>query len=975
MRFWTFVKVAIVLLVAFVVAGLAVALNLDPNDHKGRIARYVERETGRTLEFGGPIELDLGWNTQLVLRDVTFGNADWSREPQMAHVGFFEIELAILPLLTGRLDISRLALRDMQLRVEIAADGRSNLEFANGEDTDYDDDSGFEADLEIATLEIADVTLTVLDGRAKTETVATFERISALPSEPGGPLDIAILADMRLTEHLATADLTGQVGSWDDIVNGDRPVPFDLSGTLLGLDIEIDGDVRGPDNPQGFDVDVLISGDSVSTLQPFVREPLPDIGHVSLSANVSGRQDQPVVNLVFLEFSGTRIDGKTSVDLSEDDIDVEFDLRAVLKEQGLQLLAPYIEEPLEQLGSVNGTINIVGDLEELRFEPNALTVSNSKLSGSVTVDVDAGEAGIRYDLILDAEGQTLDVIEPIAGVELPDVEPVHGSMRAVGDIESARVEVVGLQAGKTSVKGQLTIEDIFEEDTDVSYDLEVTTEDQSLDVVRNLFGNDIAELSTIDGEFRATGNLETAKLELFDLALDRVHGSGDVMLDLESDDVIAGYKLDISARQESFEKFQSILNLELPEIGPVDLAAVIDGDLDGMTFRELEFRTATSDLAGSGRAVFDDEAPVVDANLTSETFDFTRLFPDYSPARRPELITRQEAEAETPAAGSGKIFSEDPLPLAFLKAADVDVSLKSGKLITPIGVYTDVDLRVVLEEDVLSVRPLVASYSGSDLKGNLNIDARGDTAIMGVSLRAPNLQIGQLLKDYANLDVFEGRGAVNIALNGKGQSPAAIAASLNGHVRALSANGRMRNEGLGYISGVFSGIGELLKQKKWVTVECFAVDLPIEKGIATSRVGVLNTEVIAVTMSGQIDLDQERYNLKINPSPRGLDLSLAVPVNVRGPLDDPSFRPDSLSTLAKLGTILGSIVFPPAALIGLIEMGGNDHPCVQFGRDTDGQPDATPSAPLDDGRGPGRDNRSTPAGSGVGNEIQNQLGQ
>jgi hypothetical protein len=42
-------------------------------------------------------------------------------------------------------------------------------------------------------------------------------------------------------------------------------------------------------------------------------------------------------------------------------------------------------------------------------------------------------------------------------------------------------------------------------------------------------------------------------------------------------------------------------------------------------------------------------------------------------------------------------------------------------------------------------------------------------------------------------------------------------------------------------------------------------------------------------------------------------------------------------------------VFPPAALIGLTELGGDDHPCVQYAKQSGENTDATPSAPLEKG--------------------------
>ena len=211
------------------------------------------------------------------------------------------------------------------------------------------------------------------------------------------------------------------------------------------------------------------------------------------------------------------------------------------------------------------------------------------------------------------------------------------------------------------------------------------------------------------------------------------------------------------------------------------------------------------------------------------------------------------------------------------------------------------------------------------------------------------MRIGQLLKDFANLDVIEGEGAIDITLSGSGNTVAAIAGSLDGHARQVMGKGRMRNEGLGYVSGIFSGIAETLDGKEWVAVDCMANDFQLDKGIATSRVNLLSTEVIILTAGGSINLGTEEYKMKINPKPRGIDLSLAVPILVRGPLDDPSFLPDPLDTLVKIGSLLGSILFPPVALIGLLELGGGNHPCVKYAKQTEGHTAPTPSTPLDSG--------------------------
>lgn len=950
MRLRSVLKIIVVLAVTIVVAGVAVVFNLDPNDHKERIAAYVARETGRTLTLGGPIELEWGRTTRIAVTNVGLSNPDWAATPEMVRIDEAEIRFALLPLLRGALEIDHLTVRGARVVAETSADGRSSFDFGDPErnpaSADADDGPGI--DLEISELEIEDIHVTFRDGAAGTETVATIQSIKALPSEPGAPLDIDIAADVQLGDHLARIDLDGRIGSWNDLIRGDRPVPVDLTGEVLGLSVEIDGAVRGPDNPTGFDVDVRIAGDGLATVQPFLETPLPKLGHMSLLAEISGGQRSPVIDIVSLDVANVRVTGTATASISDLSSNVSLDLKAELRDQALAEIEPLARIPLAQFGPVSGTVNIVGDLEALRFEPNRVAVADSLLSGSVTVGPLLDDPDVAYDLILTANGQTLGVVEPIAGVSLPDVGPITGEIRVIGNLEKARVETSELKAGGTVGRGRVNIADLEADEPGITLDLKLTATAQPLDVVRDMLGDALAGLGPIGGDVAVTGTLPELKLELSGFAVDKLVANGDVLLNVDAENPLLGFRADIAGEEQSLTQFQPLLGFEWPDLGPVDFSAFVEGNLERLTFDKLLFRSATTDLAGRGRLEL--EPLQVEAVVTSETTDLTRLFPDDQPARTPELISREEAKAEEPAAKGGQIFPSDPLPLEFLRTADIDVSYGPKKLITPYGVFENVNVRVVLEEDVLNIRPLEARYAGSDLRGDISLDARGQLPLVAVSLRAPNLQVGQLLKDFANLDVLEGQGAVDIALSGSGRTIAEIAGSLDGHARQLMGRGRMRNEGLGYVSGVFSGIRETLGGKDWVAVDCMANDFQFEKGVATSRVNLLHTEVISLTAEGDINLGTERYDMKIKPRSRGFDLSLAVPVLVRGPLNDPSFLPDPVGTLTKLGSLLGSIVFPPAALIGLVDLGGNDHPCVQYAKQTEGQAAPTPSTPLDSGR-------------------------
>ncbi|MBT4906033.1 MAG: AsmA family protein [Rhodospirillaceae bacterium] len=961
MRLRTILKISFVVVVTLVVAIIAVVFNLDPNDHKERIAAYVARETGRTLTVEGPMELEWGRTTRIAMRDVSLSNPAWAQSSEMVRITEVDIRFELLPLLRGRVDIASLILRGAQLNVETDSDGRSSFEFGDPETRSDDDEpeGDLGIDLEIAELEVEDVRFSFLDGPGGPETVGTIERIKVLPSEQGAPLDIDIAAEMRLGKDTAKIDLDGRMGSWNDIIRGDSAVPFDLTGEAFGLNVEVDGDVRAPNNPSGFDVDILISGDAFATIQPFFDTPLPQLGHISLSANISGGQRNPVVKLGALDVANIHVTGTTKLALSGDGADHDFDLKAELRGQGLAPIEPMARISLAQIGAVKGTINITGNLDALRFEPNRVAVADSFLSGTVTVGPLLDDPKVTYDLILTAEDQTLDVVEPIAGVSLPDFGPIKGEIRAIGDLNKVRAETTGLDAGGIHGTGRVDVSKLEADVPTVTLDLNISASNQSLDPVRDMLGDKVSDLGPVDGDVGVTGTLPDMRLTLKDFAVDRIKANGDVTLDVDEDQPLKGYSLDLAATGQALGRFQPLLGVTWPQLDPVDLTATVEGDLEKVTIDDFTFRSVTTDLFGHGSVVFDPEAIEIEAVVTSDVTDLTRLFPDYEPARAPDLISAEEAKSVVPAKDREKVFSDEPLPLKFLRTADIDISFQPKKFVTPYGVFENVNLRVVLEEDALNVRPLEARYADSDLRGDFSLDARGQTPLVGLSLRSPDIQIGQLFKDFANLDVLEGSGAIDIALSGSGNSIAAIAGSLDGHARQLMGKGRMRNEGLGYVSGLFSGIGEALGGKSWVAVDCMANDFEFKDGVATSRVNLLSTEVIILTAEGSINLGSEDYKMKVKPRPRGFDLSLAVPVLIRGPLDDPSFLPDPLGTLAKIGSFLGAIVFPPAALIGLIDLGGNNHPCVQYAKQSEGKVGPTLSTPLGDGSNDRRQ-RSTP---------------
>jgi hypothetical protein len=83
-------------------------------------------------------------------------------------------------------------------------------------------------------------------------------------------------------------------------------------------------------------------------------------------------------------------------------------------------------------------------------------------------------------------------------------------------------------------------------------------------------------------------------------------------------------------------------------------------------------------------------------------------------------------------------------------------------------------------------------------------------------------------------------------------------------------------------------------------------------------------------------------------------LTVAVPVHVRGPLRKPQFIKDTKATLGRLLGIAGIFVYPPAAVVGLGDLGGNENPCIGLiqGKASEGEGKPDPAKQPSSSRNP-----------------------
>lgn len=132
MRALKFLGLALGALAAlFLLLVVGVWLFVDPNDYKDRIAAGVKSATGRELALSGDIGLTVFPWVGLTLGPASLGNPPGFGADPFATVQRASLRVKLIPLLRGQLQVGRIEIDGLDLRLKQDANGRGNWEFGD----------------------------------------------------------------------------------------------------------------------------------------------------------------------------------------------------------------------------------------------------------------------------------------------------------------------------------------------------------------------------------------------------------------------------------------------------------------------------------------------------------------------------------------------------------------------------------------------------------------------------------------------------------------------------------------------------------------------------------------------------------------------------------------------------------------------------------------------------------------------------
>jgi AsmA protein len=286
------IVVAIIILVPL--AGLAVlALTFDPDSAKPRIEQAVKQATGRDLALNGRLGLKWSLWPTIEARDVALANIAGGSRPQMITLDRLEAQVALLPLLSRRVEIDRLVLVRPDILLETDAQGRPNWRFGPevpsqplpGQ-TVAPSQPAAPLVLSVQDVEVENGIVTYRDGRTGRSEKLELNRLTAKAKSPDAPVTLAAQAAYRGTQFRLDGDI-GPIARLQDQAST-APWPVHLTLTAAGAKLAVNGALTEPIQGRGYKGELAASIPDLSAFAPLLpRAKLPPLRDVTLSAEVA----------------------------------------------------------------------------------------------------------------------------------------------------------------------------------------------------------------------------------------------------------------------------------------------------------------------------------------------------------------------------------------------------------------------------------------------------------------------------------------------------------------------------------------------------------------------------------------------------------------------------------------------------------------------------------------------------------------
>ncbi|PKQ71242.1 cell envelope biogenesis protein AsmA [Aeromonas sobria] len=381
--------------------------------------------------------------------------------------------------------------------------------------------------------------------------------------------------------------------------------------------------------------------------------------------------------------------------------------------------------------------------------------------------------------------------------------------------------------------------------------------------------------------------------------------------------------------------------LKLVELSDVVLTAALEGDvlprpqmklkLAGFARAELDKQLITLSklvmsadealLSGDG-AVQLGATPAITFDLHGEKLDLDSWLAKSAPTTTAQPKESKPVAGASNAAASGNkaatgnsaaLSTVEP-DLSALKGLDLDGRLQLGSLRLKGLDLGAVDLQVALAKGLLTLKQFNATVAGGQVTANGVLDARQQPVSYKVHKQVAGVNIRPLLQTLAHSDLLEGKGDLDVQVQGRGLSALALRNQMQGKVTLKLSDGALHGinlpEMIREARATLTGKGgEQVKEARKTDFSALTASFQIADGIARSKDIQLFAPALRVKGEGQTALVPQTLDflfltsiVETSKGQGGKDLDelpvATIPVRIGGHWQEPSYQLDVKALLS-----------------------------------------------------------------------------
>ena len=224
-------------------------------------------------------------------------------------------------------------------------------------------------------------------------------------------------------------------------------------------------------------------------------------------------------------------------------------------------------------------------------------------------------------------------------------------------------------------------------------------------------------------------------------------------------------------------------------------------------------------------------------------------------------------DAALPQATTTTVIPDTPLPLGVLSWGNADIQLAANNVVWNGAVYTALQANAALADKKLTIDPLTGEIPGGDISASASLDASSTPAAETLSLKAPALALGPMLKALNLTGTAEGNVQLQLTAASTGNTLHAIAANLSGQLGLASVNDQIDSSLLNRVFGPAETAAGLPPATGPSTaIRCIGLRIDAAQGVATLKTFGIDSSQLFLQGTGSLNLGQETYNVTLQPA-------------------------------------------------------------------------------------------------------------